>query len=419
MAELKYRALRGMPDILPGEAELMRGIEDKARDVFRTFGFKEIRTPILEETEVFTRSIGEDTDIVEKEMYSFTDRGGKNISMRPEGTASIIRAYIEHKWHGDQTLVKLHYAGEMFRGERPQKGRQRQFHQIGAEIIGVSNPYIDAELIYSLEMLLLSFGVKEHTILINSLGCAEDRKNYKKVLSDYLSEKESKLCDNCKRRFKTNVLRVLDCKNEGCKSVVKKAPGILDYLCKDCRDDYESLKKALGELNVSFKEKKDLVRGLDYYTGTIFEVVHPSLGAQDAVAAGGRYDGLSKQMGGPEAGATGYAIGVERLMLIVDKKKFSHEESSVLVIPVDEAQRDEAFRTVNALREKGISSEMDLTDRSFKGQMRKAGKEKRSHIILIGEDEMKSGKLLLKDMETGDQEALSFDEVLERLKGKK
>ena len=417
MAELKYRALRGMPDILPEEADLMRQIENKAREVFCLFGFGEIRTPLLEETEVFTRSIGTDTDIVEKEMYSFTDRGDKNISLRPEGTASIIRAYIEHGWHSDQKIVKVHYAGEMFRGERPQKGRQRQFHQIGAEIIGASNPYIDAELILSLDMLLSSIGAGGYTILINSLGCGDDRKKYEKVLSEYLASKESKLCDNCKRRSKTNVLRVLDCKNEGCKSIARKAPNVLDSLCETCRGDYKTLKEVLKELGIAFKEKKDLVRGLDYYTGTIFEVVHSSLGAQDAIAAGGRYDGLCKQMGGPDAGATGYAIGVERLLLVVDKEKFSKPNPAVLVIPVDEDARKEAFSIVNRLRSEQIAADMDLTNRSFKGQMRKAGKEAREFIILIGEDEIKSGKLMLMNMETSEQEAITVEEVIERLKG--
>lgn len=417
MAELKYRALRGMPDILPEEADLMRQIENKAREVFCLFGFGEIRTPLLEETEVFTRSIGTDTDIVEKEMYSFTDRGDKNISLRPEGTASIIRAYIEHGWHSDQKIVKVHYAGEMFRGERPQKGRQRQFHQIGAEIIGASNPYIDAELILSLDMLLSSVGASGYTILINSLGCGDDRKKYEKVLSEYLASKESKLCDNCKRRSKTNVLRVLDCKNEGCKSIAKKAPNVLDSLCETCRGDYKTLKEVLKDLGIAFKEKKDLVRGLDYYTGTIFEVVHSSLGAQDAIAAGGRYDGLCKQMGGPDAGATGYAIGVERLLLVVDKEKFSKPNPAVLVIPVDEDARKEAFSIVNRLRSEQIAADIDLTNRSFKGQMRKAGKEAREFIILIGEDEIKSGKLMLKNMETSEQEAITVEEIIERLKG--
>ena len=415
----KYRSLRGMPDTLPKEASVIRWAENKAREVFRTFGYGEIRTPLLEETEVFTRSIGEDTDIVEKEMYSFTDRGGKNISLRPEGTAPIIRAYIEHGWHSSGDLMKLFYTGAMFRGERPQKGRLRQFHQIGAEIIGASDPYIDAELIFGLDSLLKSLAVNGFTVLLNSLGCTADRDKYKKALAEYLNKKSSALCDNCKRRALTNVLRVLDCKRQECKDVVKGAPAILDYLCKGCLDYYETVKSILKKAGISFRQKKDLVRGLDYYTGTIFEVIHPALGAQDAIAAGGRYDDLAKEMGGPSVGATGYAIGVERLLLVIDKKSVPKEEAITLVIPVGEGSRQEAFRVTNALRGLDVSCEMDLSGRSFKGQMRKADKEDRKFVVILGEEEINTGKLLLKDMKTGEQNALSLEETAGQIKKSK
>lgn len=414
-ANPKYKALRGMPDVSPEDAAVIRWMENEARDVFGIFGFREIRTPILEETEVFTRSIGEDTDIVEKEMYSFTDRGGKNVSMRPEGTAPIIRAYIEHGWYNTTDLVKLYYTGPMFRGERPQKGRLRQFNQIGAEIIGGLDPYIDAELILSLCVLLERLKVRGFTILLNSLGCAKDRSRYKEALSDYLAGKSSGLCDNCKRRAKTNVLRVLDCKSEGCKAVAGKAPDVMDYLCGDCLKYYGSLKGILSDLGIAFKEKKDLVRGLDYYTGTIFEVIHPSLGAQDAIAAGGRYDRLTKDMSGPDVGATGYAIGVERLMLAIDRKNVPAARAGVLVIPVEEKYVKDAFKVLCELRGRGIPGEMDLTGRSLKGQMRKAGKEGRKFVILIGEEELKSGKVLLKDMEGGGQETVALEEAVRRI----
>ncbi len=404
-----------MPDISPEDAAVIRWMENGAREVFGIFGFREIRTPILEETEVFTRSIGEDTDIVEKEMYSFTDRGGKNVSMRPEGTAPIIRAYIEHGWNNAADLVKLYYTGPMFRGERPQKGRLRQFNQIGVEIIGGLDPYIDAELILSLCVLLERLKVKGFTILLNSLGCANDRSSYKKALTDYLAGKISGLCDNCKRRAKTNVLRVLDCKSEGCKAVVAKAPDVMSYLCGDCLEYYGSLKGILSGLGIAFKEKKDLVRGLDYYTGTIFEVIHPSLGAQDAIAAGGRYDRLTRDMGGPDVGATGYAIGVERLMLAVDKKNMPVAPPGVLVIPVEEKYVKDAFSALNALRKRGISAEMDFTGRSLKGQMRKAGKEGRRFVILMGEEELKAGKVLLKDMEDGSQGTVTLGEAVKKI----
>ncbi|MBD3426301.1 MAG: histidine--tRNA ligase [Candidatus Omnitrophica bacterium] len=407
-----------MPDTLPEDAEVTRWLEDTARYVFENFGYGEIRTPLLEETEVFTRSIGEDTDIVEKEMYSFTDRGGKNVSLRPEGTAPIIRAYIEHGWHNVSGLTRLYYMGPMFRGERPQKGRLRQFHQIGAEIIGASGPYIDAELIFNLKMVLEELKVDGFTILINSLGCSKDRSEYMKALSEYLEGKSSGLCDNCRRRARTNVLRVLDCKNRDCKKVVSAAPSILGYLCRSCLEYYQQLKKILAEMDIPFKEKSDLVRGLDYYTGTIFEVRHPALGAQDAVAAGGRYDELTEQMGGPSAGATGYAIGVERLLLAVDRKKIPRRPPPVLVIPVDKEYFSHAFSTANQFRARGVSSDIDLTGRSLKGQMRRAGKESRDFVILIGEQEVKEGEVLLKNMREGTQQALSFDEAVKKLKGR-
>ena len=406
--------------MLPEDAAIMGWIEGEARGVFRRFGYREIRTPLLEETEVFTRSIGEDTDIVEKEMYSFTDRGKKNISLRPEGTASVIRAYIQHGWHNTQDLVKLYYIGPMFRGERPQKGRLRQFHQIGAEIIGGRDPYIDADLISSLVTFLKSLKVEGFTVLINSLGCSKDRARYKKVLSEYLAGRAGELCEDCRRRSETNVLRVLDCKKEGCRNAVKNAPGALDHLCGDCVNDFEALKRILGEMGVPFREKKDLVRGLDYYTGTIFEVVHPSLGAQDAIAAGGRYDELTRQMGGPDAGATGYSVGTERLMLAIDRRQAPPLESGTLVIAVGEEARPEAFRITGRLRDSGVVCEMADPGRSFKGQMRKAGREGRGFVVLIGEDEIKSGKLLVKDMKKGEQTAMTLEEAARALtKGRK
>lgn len=412
----KYRSLRGMPDIPPEEAVLFRWVEDRAREVFDLFEFSEIRTPILEEREVFTRSIGEDTDIVEKEMYAFPGRGGKEIALRPEGTASIIRAFIEHGWANKGDIVKLFSIGPMFRGERPQKGRLRQFHQIGAEIIGASGPYLDAELILNLKSVLENLKIQGFGMSLSSLGCAKDRASYKKALRDFVSKKKARLCEDCKRRAKTNVLRVLDCKRDTCISVVRDAPRIVDYLCKKCAEDYETLKGILGDMGVSFKENIYMVRGLDYYTRTIFEVTHPALGAKDAIAAGGRYDDLTKQMGGPDTGAVGYAIGVERTLLALKSGDVPCITPGVLVVAVGDASQGEAFRLTNKLRSEGIPCDMDYSGRSLKGGLRKANKEGRKKVILLGEDEIKSNKLLLKDMHSGKQEKLSFKEAVERLK---
>jgi histidyl-tRNA synthetase len=416
VGELKYRALRGMPDVLPDQAEKARWVEEKAKKVFDIFGYREIRTPILEDTEVFTRSIGEDTDIVEKEMYSFRDRGGKDISLRPEGTASIIRAYIEHGFSNLSDVVKLFYSGPMFRGERPQKGRLRQFYQIGAEIIGSSEAYSDAELIITLNSIFLALGVKDHTILINSLGCGEDRSAYEKTLREYLLKKKDHLCEDCLRRSKVNVLRVLDCKKAQCKSVLKDAPSIKDMLCSGCASSYAELKAILKKEDIPLSEKKDLVRGLDYYTGAIFEAVHPSLGAQDAIAAGGRYDSLTARMGGADVGATGFAIGVERLLLALEGDKVRPGLPGVFVVCAGDSARQVAFGLVNRLRRSGIACEMDLSGRSFKGQMRKAGREKREYVVIVGEDEIKRGVFTLKNMENGEQVALKEEALIKKLK---
>lgn len=401
---------------MPEDAALMRWVEETARNVFCLFGFGELRTPILEETEVFTRSIGTDTDIVEKEMYSFTDRGGKNVSMRPEGTASMIRAYIEHGMHNSSELVKLFYFGPMFRGERPQKGRLRQFHQIGAEAIGGKGPYVDAEMIFSLNMILGNLGLSGYTILINSLGCDKDRAAYRKTLLDWFAVRLDGLCEDCRRRSKVNVLRVLDCKRESCKAVAEKAPSMTESLCPGCSRDHAELKQALSSMNVPFTEKKDLVRGLDYYTGTIFEVVHTGLGSQDAIAAGGRYDGLSRQLGGPDTGAIGYAIGVERLLLILGREKSGKKDIGPLVIPADVSFAGEAFSVTNRLRSNGVSCETDLLGRSMKGLMRKANREGRRYVVIIGEEEKRTGRFFLKDMTGGVDQSLSFEELAVFLK---
>ncbi|MGB3241267.1 MAG: histidine--tRNA ligase, partial [Candidatus Omnitrophota bacterium] len=316
-------------------------------------------------------------------------------------------------------ITKFYYMGPMFRGERPQKGRQRQFNQIGAEIIGSSDPYVDAELILSLRALLENLNINGYKLLINSLGCVSDRAAYKKALGGYLAKKSAKLCEDCVRRANTNVLRVLDCKREECKKVIEKAPRVTDYLCGKCAEDYKSVKKILKRRKVGFEEKADLVRGLDYYTNTVFEVIHSALGAQDAIAAGGRYDNLTKQMGGPNVGATGYALGVERLLLVIDAEGIRFSLPEVLVMSVDEASREEAFEITSRFRSHDIPCEMDLSGRSLKAQMRKANKESRKYIIMIGEEERKSSKLLLKNMETGEQESLTFEQILDRIEAEK
>ncbi|MFH1797780.1 MAG: histidine--tRNA ligase [Candidatus Omnitrophota bacterium] len=405
-----------MTDIFPPESDIMRRIEEHSRAVFKVFGYGEIRTPLLEETALFTRSIGGSTDIVEKEMYSFKDRSNRDVSLRPEGTASVIRAVIENGKYNSTDILKLFYLGAMFRGERPQKGRLRQFHQIGAEILGSKSPYVDAELIFSLYLLLKGLGITNFTILINSLGCGKDRIVYKKELGEYLAKKRDSLCEDCQRRVETNVLRVLDCKKEKCAQVVKNSPNILSYLCGTCENGYTSFKNILSDLNIPFKETRDMVRGLDYYTGIIFEVVHPDLGGQDAVAAGGRYDNLAEQMGGHDTPATGYAVGIERLALILKEKEILPDSQGILVIPIDEKNYAEVFKTASRFWEAGISCEVDHTGRSFKGQMRMAHRDKKGFVVLIGDEEVKKRELILKDMKTGSQESLTIENAKNKLR---
>jgi len=409
---LKYKSLRGMPDIQPKEAVLMRGVEETAYKVLSGYGFNEVRTPLLEETDVFVRSIGQDTDIVGKEMYSFTTASGSNISLRPEGTASIIRALIQHSWHNLAVPVKMFYSGPMFRAERPQKGRLRQFHQIGAEIIGSDSPIADAELILSLNAILKSLGLEGFNILVNTLGCKKDRDAYKKELKTFLSDKIDKLCDNCTRRADNNVMRVLDCKSEKCARVLKDAPSIIEYVCQECLQNYKDLKEILSATKIDFAEKKDIVRGLDYYTGTVFEVTHASLGSKDAVAAGGRYDNLTLEMGGPSLPAAGYAIGVDRLMLLLGELAPPAQTPDVLVTAVTPEFAHQAFVVAEKLRDQCIPCEMDYSGRSLKGQMRKAHKDGKKHIIMLGDQESKENKLLVKNMDSGEQVKVTFEEAV-------
>ena len=311
--------IRGFKDVLPGESELWQHIEQTAVRLFAEFGFKEIRIPIMERTELFARSIGEETDIVEKEMYTFPDRKGDLITLRPEATASIVRSYVQHKLYAADPVKKFYTIGPMFRRERPQKGRYRQFYQLDAEVFGSDSPYVDAQLIFMLKLLFSRLGVADIKAHINSLGCPECRPDFKKALQDYLADKQAMLCADCRRRMDKNPLRVLDCKVPGCRDAMEAAPSILDHLCAACHDHFETVKAALDSLATPFTIDKRLVRGLDYYTRTTFEIQTDRLGAQNAVMGGGRYDGLVKLLGGPDHPGTGFAIGIERLVALLDE----------------------------------------------------------------------------------------------------
>jgi histidyl-tRNA synthetase len=398
--------VKGFNDILPGEVEKWQHIEAVARRVFDLYGFSEIRVPILEKTELFSRSIGDATDIVEKEMYSFVDKGENMVTMRPEGTAGVMRAFIEHKLHAVDPVTKLYYMGPMFRYERPQKGRYRQFHQIGAEVTGVMSPLIDAQLLTMLCHFFSELGLSEPRLEINSLGCPECRPAYRRVLKDFLRAKMDELCDDCKRRIETNPLRALDCKSSGCKSATEGAPSVLDHLDSGCADHFASTRHYLEEAGTSFTVNPRMVRGLDYYTRTTFELVTGLLGAQSAVAAGGRYDGLISDLGGPRLPGIGFAMGVERVALLLAEKDFK-KRPDLFIAALGEPARDVAFRLMCTLQRLGATVEMDYEGKSLKSQMRRSDKFNAHFTLIIGEDEMASGRAILKSMDKGSQQEIS------------
>lgn len=394
--------IKGFNDILPGEVEKWQHIEDVARRVFELYGFAEIRVPILEKTELFARSIGDATDIVEKEMYSFTDKGENQVTMRPEGTAGVMRAFIEHKLHAVDPVAKLYYMGPMFRYERPQKGRYRQFHQIGAEVTGVNSPVIDAQVLTMLCHFFAELGLTEPRLEINSLGCPECRPVYRQALKDFLRERLNLLCDDCRRRFETNPLRVLDCKAAGCKEATEGAPSVLEYLDVECAAHFRRTRQYLDAAGTGYGVNPRMVRGLDYYTRTTFELVTGLLGAQSAVAAGGRYDGLISELGGPKLPGIGFALGVERVALLLAEKDFK-KRPDIFIASMGEDARDTAFRLMCALQRLEVTAECDYEGKSLKSQMRRSDKFNARFTLIIGEDELKMGRGTLKNMDAGTQ----------------
>lgn len=402
------KAQRGTKDILPGDILTWQKIEKTARELFQDANYKEIRTPIFESTELFARGVGDSTDIVNKEMYTFSV-GGQNkdessITLRPENTAGVVRAYIEHGFNRLSAPVKLWYFGPMFRYERPQKGRQRQFHQIGAEMFGAESPSADAEMIALVSKFLNKMGIEGLVAEINSLGCPKCRGEYKERIKETLKPYLDRLCDDCKVRYEKNPLRMLDCKNEDCIRIfedeeVKKVI-LADFICEECREHYNGVKKYLDILNIKYQENKMLVRGLDYYTKTVFEIKSSALGSQSAVAGGGRYDGLVEMLGGEKTPAVGFALGVERLFELVE-----HIEQSKLDYFVVSNMQDKALETVQMLRDKGYSADFDFQNRKFSKQLEKAGKIAKRAVI-IGEDEVTGGYYTVKNLETGEQTKL-------------
>jgi histidyl-tRNA synthetase len=404
----KIKSVRGFRDLIGDEARRYRFVVDTAREILEKYNFEEIILPSVEYAKLFARSIGEATDIVEKEMFAFTDKGGREVALRPEGTAGVVRAYIENKLYADGTYKKLYYEGSMFRHERPQKGRYREFHQIGAEVLGTLNPMADAEVIKISDDILKALKV-DARIEINSLGCKKCRPKYREALLEYLKQHKEELCEDCQRRLERNPLRILDCKVEGCQLIAKNAPKITDYLCEECKTHYESVKKYLNALGVKYEENPYLVRGLDYYSKTVFECVSEELGK--AVIAGGRYDYLVEELGGPPTPALGFAAGVERLMLLV--KELPPKPPLVLVIPFGgEREKEEALRIAQKLR----SAELSYREGKIKKQFEFANKIGADYTIVVGENEVNSGVYPLKDLRRREEVKLPLEEIVRLLK---
>ena len=411
---MKYKALYGTHDILPDESVKWQYLEDQLRKIFALYNYQEIRVPTFEETELFARSIGQDTDIVRKEMYTFQDQGRRSITLRPEGTAGVVRAYLEHSLGEKYPLVKLYYLGSMFRQERPQKGRMREFHQFGIEAIGSADPAVDAEQIEMGVRICRELKITDFKLHLNSIGCPVCRPVHREKLLDFMKDKVTDLCDDCKTRYLRNPLRMFDCKNEECIEQLKGAPVMIDYLCEDCQTHYDQVKKYLAELGVDYIEDKRLVRGLDYYTKTAFEIKSPQLGSQDTLLGGGRYDLLVEELGGKSTPAIGFAAGMERFMLVLEmQKKLDLEEKklNVFIAALGDEARAFAVKLVKDLRQKNISCETDYLQRSLKAQMREANRQKAEKVLIIGEEEMKKGKAVLKEMQSGEQKEIDLDRI--------
>lgn len=409
---------RGTKDILPDTSGQWCYVEKKVREICELYGYKEIRTPIFEHTELFLRGIGETTDIVEKEMYSFIDRGKRNITLRPENTAAVVRAFLEHKLYADNQLNKLFYIGPMFRYDRPQAGRYRQFHQFGIEAIGSSNAAVDAEIIILASQVLRSLGLEELKLNINSVGCPKCRPVYREKLQAFLRDKLEGLCADCQSRFNRNPMRILDCKNQKCVELSQGAPEMVDCLCEDCSDHFDQLKDLLHIANIDFVLNPRLVRGLDYYTKTAFEIQYAPLGAQSAVCGGGRYDGLIEECGGNHTPAIGFAIGLERVLLALEKQNLLPDLKRSLdafIVPLGLEAQPIAFKILCDLRSGGLKSDMDFTGKSLKSQMKQANKLNAKYAIIIGEDEVKEASVMLKDMQTGEQEKFEAKNLVNKL----
>ncbi len=415
---MKFKSIKGTKDILPGEVEAWQHVERAIHRVMKDFNYRELRTPVFENTGLFSRSIGELTDIVSKEMYTFSDRSDESVTLRPEGTASALRAYIQNNLGEQSPLTKLYYLGPMFRQERPQAGRLRQFHQFGAEAIGSQSPHLDVEMIVLALEIYRQLGLQEFELAVNSVGCEKCRPKYREILVAELRKIQNKLSPESQERIKQNPLRVLDSKNDQDRSATINVPLMKDHLCEECKGHFASVQRLLGALKIAFKIDGRLVRGLDYYTKTAFEITSSALGSQDALAGGGRYDLLTEELGGKPTPGVGFAAGLERLLIVLEKTgKTPQDESGPVLffVTLDEAALSWAFVEACALRGRGISVELDYLGRSVKAQMREANRQRARYTVVIGENELKSGRAKLKDMQRGEESEVALKNLQESL----
>lgn len=412
---MNIKAVRGTKDVFGDDSVKYDYVVKTAGEYFDKYGFQRIITPIFEETSLFKRGIGEGTDIVSKEMYTFEDRGGRSCTLRPEGTASVVRAYLEHKVFATEDVTRWYYHGSMFRYERPQTGRYREFNQVGVEVLGKKDPTLDAEIISMAFEFLGKLGLEELEVQINSIGGKESRTKYREALINYLTPKKDKLCNDCQNRYENNPLRVLDCKVDSCKEEVKGAPILTDYLNEDELKHYNTVKEYLDLFGVRYVENPKLVRGLDYYSNTVFEIVTNKLGAQGTVLAGGRYDTLVEQMGGKETPAFGFAMGVERAMLLLGDRKLKDNEK-FFIVWLGEGSKAPAFKLAKEIRNSDLIVTLEYEEKSMKAQMKRADKIGATKVLILGEDEVKENKVVLKDFASGTQEKYSIDEILNILK---
>lgn len=405
--------IRGMQDLLPDKSIKWAAIEKAMKDEAELYGFKFIRTPVLEHTELFERSAGDTSDIVEKEMYTFLDKGDRSVTLRPEGTAGVLRAVLENGLHNQAMPLKLMYISSCYRYEKPQSGRYREFFQFGAEIFGAASPLADAQLICTAKSVLDRLGIKGVSLEINSIGCSSCRKKYNEAMKNYFEQNESKLCPTCRDRLERNPMRIFDCKNPECAEIVKNAPLIIDYICDDCSEHFESLKSYLGAVKIEYKINPKIVRGLDYYSRTVFEFVCQNEGSPLTICGGGRYDGLSEFIGGPALPAIGFGMGIERVLLIMESQGIEFLPQSVpeiYIASLDDNSRKKAFELCELLKSSSIAAEIDIAGRNLKSQMKYADKIKAVYSMVIGSEETETGKAKIKEMNTGKEFEISIGE---------